>query len=211
MRASTRSRPHARHMYVTRHSQVADRALRDSLWALYRRAYAPVAADSPTHEMLDRDEFDGQLLEQTNRVWVAWDDRMPVAMTLVSTSVRATRWLSEEYFERHYPERHRAGQVHYVVWVVVDPDADPHGANLLLARQALAVEAKEGALLVFDVPETHEPGSDGVGRAAELMLRMARLVGTVDLLPLTTQRYYALDFTRAARDHTTETRIPARR
>lgn len=199
-------------MYVTRHSQVADRALRDALWTLYRRAYAPVAAESPTHEMLEREEFDAQLLEPSNRAWVAWDDRMPVAMTLVSTSVRTTRWLSEEYFARHYPERHRAGQVHYIVWVVVDPDADPHGANLLLAQQALAVEAKEGALLVFDVPETHEPGAtEGAGRAAELLLRLARLVGTVDLLPLTTQRYYALDFTRATRDHTTETRVPARR
>lgn len=199
-------------MYVTRHSQVADRALRDALWTLYRRAYAPVAAESPTHEMLEREEFDAQLLEPSNRAWVAWDDRMPVAMTLVSTSVRTTRWLSEEYFARHYPERHRAGQVHYIVWVVVDPDADPHGANLLLAQQALAVEAKEGALLVFDVPETHEPGAtEGAGRAAELLLRLARLVGTVDLLPLTTQRYYALDFTRATRDHTTQTRVPARR
>ncbi len=199
-------------MYVTRHSQVADRTLRDALWTLYRRAYAPVAAESPTHEMLEREEFDAQLLEPSNRAWVAWDDRMPVAMTLVSTNVRTTRWLSEEYFARHYPERHRAGQVHYIVWVVVDPDADPHGANLLLAQQALAVEAKEGALLVFDVPETHEPGAtEGAGRAAELLLRLARLVGTVDLLPLTTQRYYALDFTRAARDHTTETRVPARR
>ena len=125
---------------------------------------------------LEREEFDAQLLEPSNRAWVAWDDRMPVSMTLVSTHVRTTRWLSEEYFARHYPERHRAGQVHYIVWVVVDPDADPHGANLLLAQQALAVEAKEGALLVFDVPETHEPGAtEGAGRAAELDRKSTRL------------------------------------
>jgi len=208
MRASTRSRPHATDMYVTRHSQVADRTLRDSLWLLYRRAYEPVAADSPTHEMLDRGEFDEQLREPTNRVWVAWDDRVPVAMTLVATDVRATRWLSEHYFARYHPDRHRAGRVHYIVWVVVDPDAEPHGANLLLAQQALTVEAKEGALLVFDLPESHQP--DARGHAAELLLRMAQLVGTVELVPLTTQRYYALDFTRAPRDHTVETRVPAR-
>ena len=87
--------------------------------------------------------------------------------------------------------------MHYIVWVVVDADADAHGANSLLARQALSAEARDGALLVFDVPDLHQPGPKG--GAAELLYRMAKMVGDVELLPLSTQRYFALDFATPAR------------
>ncbi|MEY2744779.1 MAG: hypothetical protein RJA65_782 [Actinomycetota bacterium] len=111
-------------MFVTRHSNVVDPALREKLWRLYRTTYLPTAEATVTHEMLDQDEFNEQISRDSNRVWVVWSDSLPVAMTLVSTDVRATRWLSEIYFEKHFPDRYRAGQVHYIVWVVVDPSAD---------------------------------------------------------------------------------------
>ncbi len=182
-------------MFVTRHSNVVDLALREKLWRLYRTAYLPTAEATVTHEMLDQVEFNEQISRDSNRVWVVWSDSLPVAMTLVSTDVSATRWLSDIYFEKHFPDRYRAGQVHYIVWVVVDPAADAKGANVMLARQALAAEARDGALLVFDVPELHQPGAKG--GAAELLYRMAKLVGDVELLPLSTQRYFALNFAKS--------------
>ena len=184
-------------MFVTRHSNVVDPALREKLWHLYRRGYQQTAEATVTHEMLEQSEFNDQIAQDSNRVWVVWCDSLPVAMTLVSTDVRATRWLSDIYFEKHFPERFQAGQVHYIVWVVVDAAADAHGANSLLARQALSAEARDGALLVFDVPDLHQPGPKG--GAAELLYRMAKMVGDVELLPLSTQRYFALDFATSAR------------
>lgn len=179
-------------MYVTRHSTISDPQLIDGLWTLYRRAYVRVAQETPTHEMLDHDEFLSQLRTESNRFWVVWDDGRPVGMALISTDVRATRWLSENYFEHHFPERFRAGLIHYVVWVTIDPAYVASGAVNVLARQALSLEAREGALLVFDTPELHQPAD--TGGAAELMIRLARMVGDAELLPLTTQRYFAVDF-----------------
>lgn len=192
-------------MFVTRHSNVVDPALREKLWRLYRTSYLPTAEATVTHEMLDQDEFNEQISRDSNRVWVVWCDSLPVAMTLVSTDVRATRWLSDIYFQKQFPDRFHAGQVHYIVWVVVDPVADAKGANVMLARQALTAEARDGALLVFDVPELHQPSAKG--GAAELLFRMAQLVGDVELLPLSTQRYFALDFARipAQEDHQVST------
>jgi hypothetical protein len=179
-------------MYVTRHSEITDQRLHDDLWTLYRRAYGPVARMSPTHEMLDRDEFSDQLRSSNNRVWVVWDDSRPVGMALITTDVRATRWLNEDFFADQYPDRFREGRVHYVVWVTIDPSHAGRGALMVLARQALSVESRDGALLVFDTPEIHQ--EDDQGGAAALMLRMAQMVGEAQLIPLTTQRYYAVDF-----------------
>lgn len=179
-------------MFITRHSPVSDIALRDQLWELYKRAYVESVEQTVTHEMLDRFEFDDQMFDVTNRAWVVWDDTRPIAMTLVATDVRRTRWLSEHYFKHHYSEKFEHGKVHYVVWAVVDPGFVARGASIFMARHAMAVEAREGSLLVFDLPETNQPNTEG--GAAELMLRMARMVGDAQLIPLTTQRYYALDF-----------------
>lgn len=179
-------------MYVTRHSEITDRSLIERLWQLYRRSYLPVAQEVPTHEMLDREEFDDQLRSASNRLWVIWDDDQPVGMTLVSTDIRSTRWLSTEYFAKHFPDHLREGRVHYVVWVTVDPAHQARGSMTLLARQALAAEARDGALLVFDTPEFNQPSENG--GAAELLHRLARMVAEPTLLPLNTQRYFALDF-----------------
>lgn len=182
-------------MFITRHSPVNDVSLRDQLWALYKRAYVESVEMTVTHEMLDRLEFNDQMLDASNRAWVVWDDTRPIAMTLVATDVRRTRWLSEHYFKSHFSEKYELGKVHYVVWAVVDPGFVARGASIFMARHAMAVEAREGSLLVFDLPQVNQPNAEG--GAAELMLRMARMVGEAQLITLTTQRYYALDFAPA--------------
>jgi hypothetical protein len=179
-------------MFVTRHSPVTDSMLKDQLWTLYARSYARTAEDAVTHEMLDRLEFNDQLSDATNRAWVVWEDNMPVAMTMIATDVRRTRWLSEHYFKKNYPQQFATNKVHYVVWAVVDRSYATKGVSMFMARQAMAVEAREGSLLVFDMPASNQPNE--LGGAAELMYRMARQVGGARLLPLTVQRYYALDF-----------------
>lgn len=183
-------------MFITRHSPVNDVVLRGQLWTLYERAYVQSVEQTVTHEMLDRFEFDEQMLDITNRAWVVWDDTRPIAMTLVATDVRRTRWLSEHYFRSHFSEKFEHGKVHYVVWAVVDPEFVARGASIFMARHAMAVEAREGSLLVFDLPEVNQPNAEG--GAAELMLRMARMVGEAQLITLTTQRYYALNFAPTA-------------
>jgi hypothetical protein len=179
-------------MFVTRHSPVTDSVLKDQLWTLYSRSYARTAEEAVTHEMLDRLEFNDQLADATNRAWVVWEDNMPVAMTMIATDVRRTRWLSEHYFKKSYPQQFATNKVHYVVWAVVDPSYVTKGVSMFMARQAMAVEAREGSLLVFDMPASNQPNESG--GAAELMYRMARQVGGARLIPLTIQRYYALDF-----------------
>jgi len=184
-------------MFITRHTRLGDVELRDRLWNFYRRAYAnnPV---QPFTELVNRAEFDDCLLNSTNRVWVVWDQDRPMVMTLISTDITSTRWLNPDYFRTHFAERMRKGLVHYVMWVVVDPDVEVRGANIALAKEALAAEARDGALLVFDLPETHQPNEEG--GAAALMLRMARMVGNAELLPLAAQRFFALDFSQTRQE-----------
>lgn len=179
-------------MYVTKHSSVTDRQVLDDLWTLYSRAYERIAAADITRETLFRSEFDAVLADSTNRAWVVRDENRPVSMAVIATDISSTRYLSRAYFDRSDPERMSAGLVHYILWVVTDPDHQGGRATFELARGALAQESQEGALLVFDLPESNQPNQDGGG--AELFFRLAQMVGPVNLEAHGGSRYYALDF-----------------
>lgn len=184
-------------MFVTRHTHVVDSVLADKLWRLYDLAYEGVSEQAVTREMLYRSEFDSTIADPTNRLWVLWDDNTPVGMSLVATDIGSTRYLSRAYFELHYPDHMRRGMVHYIMWLVIHPAHAAKGAIVRLAKEGLALEASEGALLVFDSPAMHQP--DASGGFAEMMARLSKVVAAdAPVHHLETQHYFAVDFSNVA-------------
>lgn len=179
-------------MYVTRHTNVTDPAVLNDLWALYNESYDRMSAADVTRETLFRSEFDDVLADPTNRVWVVRDENRPVSMAVIATDIASTRYLSRAYFDRTNPQRMSQGLVHYIMWVVTHPTYQRGAATFELAQSALAQESQEGALLVFDLPESNQPEQEGGG--AEMFLRIARTVGPVNLEAHGGSRYFALDF-----------------
>ena len=136
------------------------------------------------------------LRDSSFRIWLLWDGEEPVAMCVIATDITRSRYLSNAYFEARYPTHVRNGTVHYIYWLVVHPG---HAAKWRdhPARQGMSrLEADEGALLVFDTPETNERSAGG--GFARMMERLAKMVGApapVQLLEV--QRYYAIDLSAA--------------
>jgi len=201
-------------VFVTSHAHVTDPVLMERLWALYEAAYLPMSDQSPSHEMLFRDEFDDALREPSNRIWVLWDDEAPVAMGLIATDIAHTRYLSRSYFDGRFPDHARRGAVHYIMLLVVHPVYAARGAIVRIAREVLQREAADGALLVFDAPEVHQSGAGG--GFAEMMDRAAKaFVGAAPVLHLGTSYYFAVDLAAIGQtpdDDRTDApaRIPAR-
>lgn len=197
-------------MFVTRHTNVVDPVLAAKLWHLYEVGYAGMAEQAVTREVFYRSEFDAAIADPTNRLWVLWDDTAPVGMVLVATDIAATRYLSRAYFEHHYPEHMRRGAVHYIMWLVVHPSHTAKGSLIRLAKEGMALEAADGALLVFDSPEVHQSSLEG--GFAEIAARSARSVaGPAPVHHLETQHYFAIDFAALHEaDASTPPRVPER-
>lgn len=185
-------------MFVTQHRGVSDPALIDRLWEHYERCYRHTAEQAPTREMYFRHEFDDVLRDATNRTWVVWEGDQPIGSTVIATDFAATRYLSRAFFETNYQQQTLEQRVHYILWVVVDAAWGAKGALAKMARETLAVEAAEGALLVFDTPESNQRAD--VGGLASIMSRLVAMVSrgtSVDLV--TVQRYFAADFSQGIR------------
>ncbi|MEM1333630.1 MAG: hypothetical protein AAGG08_09250 [Actinomycetota bacterium] len=183
-------------MYVTRHTNVTDPAVVDSLWRLYELAYDEIAGQDITRETLFRHEFVEVLADSTYRTTVVRsDDGSPIAMAVIATDIGVTRYLSVPYFRRRYPDRLAAGRIHYIMWILVHPDHQNTRATYELARAGLAPEVEDGTLLVFDLPESNQPNEAGGG--AEFFRRVAKTLAEVQLESFGMSRYYALDFAPA--------------
>ena len=137
-------------MFVTRHTHVVDAVLADKLWQLYDVAYQGLSEQAVTREMLYRSEFDETIADPTNRLWVLWDDNMPIGMSLVATEIGSTRYLSRAYFEHHYPDHMRRGAVHYIMWLVVHPAHVAKGAIIRPHRSDRRTDALMAHAIALD-------------------------------------------------------------
>jgi hypothetical protein len=185
-------------VHVTRHFGLTNAAIADQVWDLYAASYQRVVGRTVTHEMLYRHEFDDVVRDPSNRLWVLWNDRQPVACTLIATDVGSTGYISREYFEQRYPEFVAEHRVRYMMWTVVHPDFMARGVLVRLAREVLAVEADEGSIIVFDSPEINQPSDRG--GSAEMMARLVKLTSngsTVEQVEV--QRYFLADFSKGVR------------
>ena len=180
-------------MFVTWHSTITDVVLADKLWSLYEAAYLGSARTVATREMLYRHEFDDLLGDSTNRNWVLWEDNIPIGYSLVATDIAATRYLSKEYFDYHYPEHSRANRLRYVMWLVVHPSYEARGAALRLLREGLTHESAQGSLVIFDSPDTIQPNSTG-GFASAVERISRRVQPAAEFSELAVSRYFVVDF-----------------
>ena len=94
------------------------------------------------------------------------------------------------------PDHYRNGTVHYIYWLVVHPEHEARGTIARIAKVGLAVEAEEGALLVFDTPEVNERSAEG--GFAQMMERLGHMIGVdAPVRVIDVQRYYAIDLSVA--------------
>jgi hypothetical protein len=180
-------------MYVTRHTRIAAPLL-DTLWELYERNYRDTAQATVTREALYRTEFEAALTDPSNRIWLLWKADEPIGIGVIASDISATRYLSRAYLEAHYPDKMARGLVRYVLFTVIDRNHAGLPAAVKLGRTGLALEAQEGALVVFDVPAKNYGER---GNLAEMARRVAALSGQATLTEIEVQRYFALDFTAA--------------
>jgi hypothetical protein len=68
-----------------------------------------MAEAAVTNELLARREFNEVLRDPSYRIWLLWDGEEPVAMCVIATDIRHSRFLSTAYFEARYPTQLRNG------------------------------------------------------------------------------------------------------
>lgn len=179
-------------MHVTQHHEITEPKLVSALWKLYEAGHSTLTGQVPSRVVLYRHEFEDELRASGVRIWVVWDDELPVALSVVDTDLAENRWVSPAYLSTVYADAWSAGRVHYICLLVVHPDYQGSGAFGLLVQRGFELEAAEGATLVFDVPSVNQPTAES--GLAQTALRFALQSGGARLEEIEVQRFFALTF-----------------
>jgi len=176
-------------VHVTLHYEIRDAPLIDRLWKLYERGFQETADHAVYRIMLFRSEFEQEMRSSATRKWLVWDDTAPVGIAAVATDLASSSfWINPRFIARRYPEQFAAGHVHYTLFLVVDPEYRSTRAASLLMRKGMAMEAREGVVLIFDVGDANQ--TEDAGGLAAFAARSGGGLDELDLIE--TQRYYGL-------------------
>lgn len=128
---------------------------RKHLWSIYKDAFERLNRRTPIHHGgYDSSEFDAVLLDEDFTKFLVYADDELAGVTLITNVLEKIPWVNAGYFEDHYPNRSRAGEIYFLPAVVIDPkhqDLRLIGAKLL--QQALTTLG-ENVVLAVDYSET---------------------------------------------------------
>lgn len=134
---------------------VREEGERQRLWGIYRDAFERLNRRTPIHHGgFDSSQFDAAMLDEDFTKFLVYADNELAGVTLITNVLAKIPWVNVGYFEDHYPNRSRDGDIYFLPAVVIDPkhqDLRLIGAKLL--QQSLTTLG-ENVVLAVDYSET---------------------------------------------------------
>ncbi len=128
---------------------------RARLWEIYRGAFERLNQRTPIHHGgFGSEQFQAVLSDEDFTKFLVYAGDELVGLTLITNVLAKIPWVNVGYFEEHYPNRSREGEIYFLPAVVIDPkhqDLRLIGAKLL--QQALTTLG-EDVVLAVDYSET---------------------------------------------------------
>lgn len=129
-----------------------DEGLIEEFYDLYSLAFDPLKRHSVARQVLTRQEFAEQMLDERVVKYVARNDAGdPLGLTTLTNAIDSVPWVSPDYFEEHYPDHWARGAVYYLGFTLAHP-SQRHlqfiETVIMVGMQGLA---SERAVIAYDI------------------------------------------------------------
>lgn len=159
----------------------------DAVWALYQRAFGPLADQAASRHVLNRNQFAAEMADATVVKLLVRQGEQPVSLMTLTAAMDGVSWVSAEYYRSRYPVEAANGTLLYITNMLTDPAyAGPEA--FLLVTSALNDLVPVGAV-GFDICAANVQR----GFPTALHRRLLALRGGASAFDeLDTQTFYAL-------------------
>jgi GNAT superfamily N-acetyltransferase len=162
----------------------------DDLYDMYRAAFVPLHSRAALGHLLPRDKFDEGLLAPTINKIIAWDHKdRAIGMTTL-TSDLTTEHISEYFYAERFPEEYARGELFYLGYLLVRPDAQRGGVLAHLVKTVVSYISAAGGVVAFDVCKFN----DDTFKFAQICALLARRIRPSSITAIDVQTYYAVSF-----------------
>jgi hypothetical protein len=175
--------------------QVVSDDLAEDAWKLYLEAFDPLRRTAVQRHVMYVDEFDAVMADPRVDKYLIYDpDGTLHGLGTLTNNIRSMPLVSPEYFEDRWPERTAQGQVYYIGFVGVHPDAHGSGIFAELVHAMTTVVAGCDGIAVLDVCR-HNLQKLHLPRMISILA--SSWAPHVQMVDLDAQTYIGYDFTRA--------------
>src|SRR5918998_1867761 len=124
----------------------------EALLRLYHRAFEPLKVQAAARQVLNREEFLGQLEDHRVDKYVAWDaSGEPAGIITLTRHLHAVPWISPEFFAARYPEQWARNAVYYLGFALARPTTQEPRFLETAVRMAMETLALERPVIAYDI------------------------------------------------------------
>lgn len=165
----------------------------DDLYEMYRAAFIPLHSRAAFGHLLPRAEFNASLQAPTVNKLIAWDHKgRPVGMTTLTTDL-STEPVSEWFYAERYPTEYARGDLFYLGFLLVRPDAQRGGVLVELLKTVATHVSAAGGVVAFDVCGFN----DETFKFAQVCAMIAGRIRPSSIEKIDVQSFYAVSFPAA--------------
>lgn len=133
---------------VTKHLETVCGTDLEEAWTVYEDSFAEIKEDHPCRQSLTRTEFEEFMRNpQIVKMFVYDTSGDLVAGSLLTKDLGLVPWISEAYYNKHFPEY--IGKRMYAQSFFVRPDKRGRGILQTLAREITLLIKQQGVVITF--------------------------------------------------------------
>jgi hypothetical protein len=133
------------------HRIVGDDA--ETLWEAYHENFAPLAELAMLQHLYSRDEILAELANPDILKIVAWQERQPVGLGMVTNVLEAVPQISPQFLRARYPDHAARQKIYFGILVMVSPGLRGRTLFGRIYTELWQVPARAGGVLAFDICE----------------------------------------------------------
>jgi GNAT superfamily N-acetyltransferase len=162
----------------------------DDLYDMYCASFVPLHSRTALGHLLTRHKFDEVLQAPTVEKIIALDHKDRAVGLATLTTDLSTDILSEVFYAERFPEQYARGDLYYLGFLLVRPDARRGGVFAELVKSVVSHVGDQGGVVAFDVCRFN----DETFKFAQVCALLARRIRPSSTETLDVQSFYAVTF-----------------
>lgn len=165
------------------------------LRALYARSFEPLRTLAAARHVLTEAEFAEEMADPAISKYVALTaDGEPVGLTTFTLDLSTVTWVSADFYAHRWPDQAASNRLYYLGYTLADPAYQRRGVFDAMLTVVTDRAIADDGVIAWDMCSFNVDSARLADGIADLLSGRSTTPEVVD-----TQRYYAADFSRAAR------------
>lgn len=128
---------------------ITDHEETEKLWAIYDESFKQINEKSPCRQSFHKDDFIKILGKDNVLKILAYVNKKPIALAMVSNDFANSPWISEDYYRVNFPTEYSERRIYYFMGIVIEKQYRNLGMTVEMLKK-LVQKLPKNVIIGFD-------------------------------------------------------------